>query len=165
MKRLYLAIAALIAVASLAIGSGAATAATHSGSSVKVAVASSPLGRILVDGSGHTLYLFEKDKHGTSTCNGTCAGFWPPLIVSGKPLAAGGARASLLGTTKRANGSLQATYNHHPLYLFVKDTKKGQTNGEGLNKFGAEWYAVSPAGATVEKSAASSSTAAPAPGY
>jgi predicted lipoprotein with Yx(FWY)xxD motif len=41
------------------------------------------------------------------------------------------------------------TYNHHPLYRFVKDTRKGQTNGEGLNAFGAHWYVVSPAGARI----------------
>ena len=65
------------------------------------------------------------------------------------PRVAGGAKASLIGTTKRADGRRQVTYNHHPLYTFVKDTKKGQTNGEGLNAFGANWYAVSPAGAKV----------------
>ena len=108
-----------------------ALAANHSASAApRVAVASSGLGRILVDGRGRTLYLFEKDKHGKSACTGQCAGFWPPLIASGKPLAAAGAKASLLGTTKRPDGRLQVTYNHHPLYTFVKDTRKGQTNGE-----------------------------------
>ena len=67
-----------------------------------------------------------------------------------------GAKASLLGTTKRKDGRRQVTYNHHPLYTFVKDTKKGQTNGEALDAFGAEWYAVSSAGAKVEKAAANS---------
>ena len=119
----------------------------------KVAVASSGLGRILVDGRGRTLYLFEKDKHGKSACTGQCASFWPPLIASGKPLATAGAKASLLGTTKRADGRLQVTYNHHPLYTFVKDTKKGQTNGEEVDAFGAEWYAISAAGAKVERAA------------
>jgi hypothetical protein len=55
----------------------------------------------------------------------------------------------MLGTTRRADGRLQVTYNHHPLYRFLKDTKKGQTNGEQLNAFGGVWYAVSPAGARV----------------
>jgi hypothetical protein len=41
------------------------------------------------------------------------------------------------------------TYNHHPLYRFVQDTKRGQANGEELSAFGAKWYAVSPAGARV----------------
>jgi predicted lipoprotein with Yx(FWY)xxD motif len=127
--------------------------ATHSASAgAKVAVAKSALGRVLVDGRGRTLYLFEKDKRGRSACSGQCAGFWPPLITSGKPLATTGAKASLLGTTKRADGRLQVTYNHHPLYTFVKDTRKGQTNGEGVDTFGAKWYALSAAGAKVEKS-------------
>jgi len=159
MKHLRFGMVALAAASMLVIGASGALAATHSSSSnVRIAVATSNLGRILVDGRGHTLYLFEKDKHGTSACNGQCAAYWPPLIVSGKPLVGTGAKASLVGTTKRADGRLQATYNHHPLYFFVKDTKKGQTTGEGVNGFGAEWYAVSPAGATVEKSSTSSTS-------
>jgi predicted lipoprotein with Yx(FWY)xxD motif len=115
-----------------------------------VSASSSSLGRILVTSNGHTLYLFERHKHGKSACVGKCVTFWPPLIAKGKPRAAGGARASLLGTTKRSDGRMQVTYNQHPLYTFVKDKKKGQTNGEGLDAFGAEWYAVSPAGAKVD---------------
>ncbi|MFI5054524.1 MAG: hypothetical protein ACHQDE_09205, partial [Acidimicrobiia bacterium] len=76
-----------------------------------------------------------------------------------------GAKASLLGTTRRADGRLQVTYNHHPLYTFVKDTGKGQTNGEALNAFGADWFAVSAAGAKVANNdAANSSTGNPTSG-
>ena len=82
---------------------------------------------------------------------GKCAGFWPPLIASGKPFATAGAKASLLGTTKRADGRLQVTYNHHPLYTFVKDTRKGQTNGEEADAFGAEWYVVGTNGKKIEE--------------
>ena len=114
-----------------------------------VSTAKTSLGRILVNSRGHTLYLFRKDRNGKSACAGMCATFWPPLIATGKPRAAAGTKASMLGTTKRADGRLQVTYNHHPLYTFVKDKRKGQTNGEGLNAFGAKWYAVSPAGAKV----------------
>jgi predicted lipoprotein with Yx(FWY)xxD motif len=136
--------------------------ATHAASgAARVAVANSGLGRILVDGRGHTLYLFAKDKSGRSSCSGQCVKFWPPLITSGKPRAAAGAKASLLGTTRRADGRLQVTYNHHPLYAFVQDTSKGQTNGEGVNAFGAEWDALSAAGAQVEKTASSGN---PSPG-
>jgi predicted lipoprotein with Yx(FWY)xxD motif len=145
------AIAAVLIPASLAGQSKAVRAS--------VGVAQSSLGRILVDGRGHTLYLFGKDKHGKSSCTGQCAGFWPPLIASGKPRAVAGAKASLLGTVKRPDGRLQVTYNHHPLYTFVKDTSKGQTNGEALNVFGAQWWAVSPAGTKVEKSDATSNSA------
>jgi predicted lipoprotein with Yx(FWY)xxD motif len=117
----------------------------------RVSTAQTGLGRILVNSSGRTLYLFEKDRKGKSACSGQCATFWPPLITKGKPRATAGAKASLLGTTKRADGRMQVTYNHHPVYTFTKDTAKGQTKGEGLDFFGGEWYALSAAGAKVEK--------------
>jgi predicted lipoprotein with Yx(FWY)xxD motif len=166
MKASLLDIGALAAAVALFAGLNSALAANHAASrGVTVASANSGLGRILVDGRGHTLYLFEKDKRGKSACSGQCAGYWPPLITSGKPRAGAGVRASLLGTTKRSDGRLQVTYNHHPLYTFVKDTKKGQTNGEGLDFFGAEWYALSSAGSKVEKpGGASSGVADPSPG-
>jgi predicted lipoprotein with Yx(FWY)xxD motif len=119
-------------------------------------VEQSKLGRILVDGRGHALYLFEKDKSRRSSCYGACAANWPPLIVTGKPTAGSGVRASLLGTTVRKDGRRQVTYKGHPLYLFALDTKKGQANGEGVEAYGAEWYAVAPSGAKVEKAAAPS---------
>jgi predicted lipoprotein with Yx(FWY)xxD motif len=122
-----------------------------------VSTAKTALGRILVDGRGRTLYLFEKDRAGKSACSGRCATFWPPLIASGKPHAVGGAKQSLIGTTRRADGRIQVTYDHHPLYLFVKDAKRGQTHGEAVNAFGAEWYAVSPGGSKVEKATSSGS--------
>jgi len=124
-------------------------AAASSGPSVSTA--STSLGRIVVNSGGRTLYMFSKDKNDKSACAGTCATFWPPLIAAGKPRASAGARASLLGTTKRTDGRMQVTYNRHPLYTFVKDTKKGQTNGEGVNAFGGKWDAVSKAGTLVAK--------------
>jgi predicted lipoprotein with Yx(FWY)xxD motif len=147
---------ALVVAAAALILAGVAGASQQSRASV--GVAQTKLGRVLVDGRGHTLYLFGKDKRGKSSCSGTCASYWPPLIVSGKPRAASGARAALLGRTKRADGRWQVTYNRHPLYTFALDTKKGQTKGEGLDDFGGEWDAVSPAGVKVEKSAATSSS-------
>ena len=166
MRRVHLSLVALIVAGSLAAGlSGALATTAHSaGVGVKVAVAGSTLGRILVDGRGRTLYLFELDKHGKSVCTGKCASFWPPLIVTSRPQATAGAKASLLGTTRRPDGRLQGTYNHHPLYTFVKDSKKGQTNGEAITVFGAEWYAVSPGGATVEKHEATSNPDNPTSG-
>ena len=147
-------IAAAAAVAALAAASFALNPpATHAAQAkgAVVSTAKTSLGRIIVNSSGRTLYLFEKDRNGKSACSGQCAVFWPPLITSGKPGVTGGARASLIGTTKRADGRLQVTYNHHPLYTFVKDKKAGQTNGEGVNALGAVWDAMSPAGAKVEK--------------
>jgi predicted lipoprotein with Yx(FWY)xxD motif len=118
-----------------------------------VSTSKTSLGTILVDSHGRTLYLFAKDRNGKSACAGKCASFWPPLITSGKPRVAGKAKASLIGTTKRADGRLQVTYKHHPLYRFANDTRNGQTNGEGIDAFGAHWYEVSPAGNKIVKSA------------
>jgi predicted lipoprotein with Yx(FWY)xxD motif len=77
----------------------------------------------------------------------SACGRWPPLRVSGKPTAgSGGAYISMLGTTPRAVGRGQVTYNGHPLYLFRRDRKAGDTNGHGILYFGATWHAVSPTG-------------------
>ncbi len=145
--------ALLIAAALIQVG----FAGPAKGSAATVRVSKSKLGRILVNGRGRSLYLFEKDTRGKSTCYGACATYWPPLIVSGKPRAGTGAKASLLGRTKRRDGRWQVTYNRHPLYTYVGDTKRGQTNGEGLDDFGAEWDLVSPSGAKVENDAESQS--------
>jgi len=120
-----------------------------------VSTAKTSLGRILVSSSGRTLYLFGKDRNGKSACSGQCASFWPPLITHGKPRVSGGAKASLVGMTKRADGRMQLTYNHHPLYMFSKDKAKGQTNGEGISAFGGTWDVVSTAGSKVVKSSSS----------
>jgi predicted lipoprotein with Yx(FWY)xxD motif len=142
------ALAAVAALAVLLLNPMGSDASSSSGPSVSTA--STSLGRIVVNSGGRTLYMFGKDKRDKSACAGMCAEFWPPLIAGGKPRATGGARASLLGTTKRADGRMQVTYNRHPLYTFVKDTKKGQTHGEGLTAFGGQWNAISPAGSKVE---------------
>ena len=132
---LVLATAATVALAGSATAGGA-----------RVNVAMSQLGRILVDSKGITLYDFPPDKGTTSVCYGACAALWPPLITHGKPVAGRGARASLLGTTKRKDGKLQVTYGGHPLYYFVTDRKPGQTTGQGINQFGGPWWVISPAG-------------------
>ena len=113
---------------------------------------SNKLGKILVDGRSRTLYLFEKDKHGKSACSGMCATNWPPLLTKGKPKAVSGVKSSLLGTTKRSDGTTQVTYNKHPLYTFIADkSKPGSTKGEGLDAFGAEWYVLGTNGKKIEE--------------
>jgi predicted lipoprotein with Yx(FWY)xxD motif len=104
------------------------------------------LGKVIVDSKGMTLYDFHKDKGTTSACYGGCASAWPPLLTSGEPKAMGGAQQSLLGTTKRKDGTLQVTYKGHPVYGFVEDKKPGETNGNDVSAFGAEWYALEPNG-------------------
>jgi predicted lipoprotein with Yx(FWY)xxD motif len=119
---------------------------------VTVKTGSSPLGRIVVDSRGRTLYLFEKDTPTHSACTGPCTAYWPPLLTRGRPLAGPGAKASLLRTIRRANGTLQVTYAGHPLYLFVQDNRPGQVAGEGSQTFGAGWDALTPGGKKIEKS-------------
>ena len=162
--RMFVAAAAVAALAAaiLALHPPATHAAQAKGAVVSTAKTS--LGTIIVNSKGRTLYLFEKDRNGKSACAGQCAVFWPPLITSGKPSVSGGAKTSLVGTTKRADGRLQVTYNHHPLYTFAKDTKAGQTTGEGVNAFGAVWDAVSPAGAKIAKPSAPAPAPAPVGG-
>jgi predicted lipoprotein with Yx(FWY)xxD motif len=131
-------------------GSAAMASARSATGATRIGVASSRLGRIVVDGKGRTLYLFEKDKNRRSACYGQCATYWPPLLTHAKPVARAGAKQSLLGTTRRANGSQQVTYGGHPLYRFALDRKPGQIKGEGLQDFGGGWDVVSPAGKKIE---------------
>ena len=152
MKRCHLTLVTLTAVAALAAGSSAAPGANRSPARVAtVKTATSPLGRILVDSRGRTLYLFEKDRRGRSACAGACVAYWPPLLAHGKPTAGGGAKQALLGVTRRANGTKQVTYAGQPLYRFVQDTRPGQTNGQDSHAFGAGWYVLSAAGKKIEK--------------
>jgi predicted lipoprotein with Yx(FWY)xxD motif len=156
MKRSVSAIAisaAAIAVAGPAAGAAAShpASAAQPASVAKVELVNTKLGKVLADGRGRTLYLFEKDKSSKSECAGMCAQAWPPLTTTGKPHAGAGVSASKLGTTTGFGGVKQVTYNGHPLYGFVKDTGPRQTHGEGLKAFGAEWYVLNGAGRKVEE--------------
>jgi predicted lipoprotein with Yx(FWY)xxD motif len=144
-------ILALAAVAAIGLSAGVAAGAAGPSGPAKVGVRSTSLGKVLVNGKGVTLYLFEKDKHGKSACSGKCAAAWPPLLTKGKPTASGGASAAKLGTTRRSDGTTQVTYAGHPLYMFIMDKNKpGSTKGEGLDAFGAEWYVVGTNGKKIE---------------
>ncbi len=125
--------------------------ASASASATAVKTGTSSLGAVLTSATGRSLYLFEKDAGGKSACYGACAQGWPPLLTTGAPTAAAGVSASLLGTVKRTDGTVQVTYGGHPLYYFVADTKAGDIRGQNLHAFGADWYLVSPAGEKVEK--------------
>jgi predicted lipoprotein with Yx(FWY)xxD motif len=116
-----------------------------------VSLGDTELGKILVGAGGRTLYLFEADKSSTSTCSGTCAAAWPPLVTTGAaPQEGQGVKADLLGTSKRSDGTTMVTYNGHPLYYYAGDSKAGDTTGEELNQFGAEWYVLNASGDKVE---------------
>ncbi len=111
----------------------------------------SSLGSFLVDQNGRTVYLFLNDTGTASTCYGNCAQVWPPVIASKAAMAGMNVDQNLISTTTRTDGTTQVTYNGHPLYYFNKDTKSGQTNGQGVNGFGNLWYVVSPTGDAIKK--------------
>lgn len=144
-------IAGVAAAAVFVLVTAAVAAGMPTARSATVTTAHTELGQIVVDGRGRSLYLFEKDAHGRSACSGACAAYWPPLLTSGKSIAIKGAKPSLLGNVRRGDGSRQVSYAGHPLYFFSGDTGRGQTNGEGLQDFGAGWYVLTPAGKKIDR--------------
>ena len=107
----------------------ATTGAVHTATDAK-------LGKILVDASGRTLYVFDRDTGGTIACTATCTGTWVPLTITG---AQPSPSMSGLGTVKRPEGTTQVTYKTRPLYRYSGDTKAGDTNGDGV---GGLWHAA-----------------------
>ena len=107
------------------------------------------LGAFLVDHRGFTLYLFAQDTLNTSTCTGECAEEWPPLLITNTLAATAGAGVDplKLGTTMRADGSIQVTYKDWPLYYFDEDEQAGDVKGQGKHDF----YVISPAGEKISK--------------
>lgn len=110
-----------------------------------VQLAESDLGSILVDADGMTLYLFEADTDGSSTCYEDCAASWPALIDDA-PSAGAGVDESLLGTTEREEGEVQVTYAGQPLYSFAADRAPGDVEGQGV---GGVWFVVEASGDAV----------------
>lgn len=127
----------------------------------------SGLGMVLVDSKGMTLYDFEKDSGTESSCYGECATNWPPLLSEGEPQPSNGADASQLGTTERKDGTVQVTYAGHPLYGFVGDKAPGEANGNDIDAFGGEWYALNSSGEEPDSSGGedSGTTSGGAGGY
>jgi predicted lipoprotein with Yx(FWY)xxD motif len=155
-RTVLLTLTAVLGVIGFLVANSVARSATATNATISLR--RTALGPILVNSKGHTLYFFAKDRNGKSACKGNCARFWPPLLSQGKPTAGSGLKASLLGTTKRSNGSRQVTYNKHRLYTYVRDKRAGQTTGEGISAFGARWYAVSARGRAVVKASTTTST-------
>ena len=153
MRRLTMTCALMCAIG---LGGLAATAAGHGSATkaprAKLEVRKGKLGRFIVDAHGRTLYLFEKDKRGKSSCYGSCTKVWSPYRTTGRPTVASGVSSAKVGTTTRRDGTTQVTYGGHPLYHYDDDHKPGQTKGEGSKEFGAEWYVVAPDGKKIDQS-------------
>jgi len=149
--RILLALPAAAAVAAAVVACGSAGASpSPSGSSSSPAAAAANTVKtatiagvtVLTNSKGFTLYSFAPDTSTTSKCNGACAQNWPP--VQG-PVTASGVTGTF-GTITRSDGSVQATFDGHPLYAFVGDTAPGQAKGNGLNAAGGLWHEVTTSG-------------------
>jgi predicted lipoprotein with Yx(FWY)xxD motif len=151
--------AAAAATALVACSSAGASPSSPASSSSPAAAAASTVKTatiagvtVLTNSKGFTLYSFAPDTPTTSKCNGTCAQNWPP--VKGPVTAAG--VTGTFGTIKRADGSVQATFDGHPLYTFVGDTAPGQNKGNGLNAAGGLWHEITTSGTAAPAGGASS---------
>jgi predicted lipoprotein with Yx(FWY)xxD motif len=113
-----------------------------------VKVVDSDYGRVIADGKGEALYLFDKEQTKKAECYGECAAAWPPVLTKGEPRAGKGAKAGRLGTTRRRDGKLQVTYAGHPLYYYVDD-EPGTILCQNVDEFGGLWLVVKPGGAAV----------------
>ncbi len=137
---------------STAAGSPGRATASASSAAVTISAKSVPgVGTILVNGQGQTLYLLTSEQGGKITCTKAsgCTKFWPEtLLASGMTAAKAGSgvQASRLGTVTDASGNLEVTYNHWPLYTFVKDSGPGMAHGQGLMGFGGTWYVLNASG-------------------
>jgi predicted lipoprotein with Yx(FWY)xxD motif len=141
-----------------AAGASPASSAAASGTALKAAKVGGV--SVLTNATGFTLYWFAPDTAAKSNCNGTCAHYWPP--VKG-PATAGTGVTGKLSVITRSDGSMQATYNGHPLYTYIADTQPGQAKGNGLNLSGGVWHEVTVTGAAV--SGGSSPSASSSGGY
>lgn len=156
MKKLLIAATALLGVIGLLAGCGgddgkketkgtrapATTAAPAGPATVKTA--ETGIGTVLVDADGKTLYLFANDQGTTSAVPANILQAWPPLTVTGEPVAGEGVEESKLESAQQPDGQTWVTYDGHLLYRFTGDTGPGQTNG---HKLGNVWFAVTPSGA------------------
>ena len=154
-KLLFLGFAAAAAAALLGAATALATEAANTSAKITVVRISTrklpKLGTVLVNSKGRTLYMFVPDKRKKVTCVRACAAVWPPakLPAGAKPVAAGHAKASLLGSDPNPAGGRVVTYNKWPLYSYVADTAPGQAKGQALNLNGGLWYVLSPAGKVI----------------
>jgi predicted lipoprotein with Yx(FWY)xxD motif len=145
-------VAAVLLVAGCGGGGGGSSSAPPaskppgSGSALVNSSTTASLGDFLVGPNGHTLYVFLKDTGPKSTCSGACANDWPPLTTTGKLTTGAGVSASALKTERRSDGTMQVTFDGHPLYYYAGDLAPADVNGQGLDMFGAKWFALTPTG-------------------
>ncbi len=149
MKRLT--ILFLATAAMLPVGIAQAAGSAHAARSAKLQLRHTAVGTILVNGGGHTVFVFTRDSRNHDRCAATagCTGIWPMVTSAGQPTLGPGVKRSLVGTIKIA-GTRQVTYAGHPLYTYIGDAGPGDTSYVGQSQFGGKWYALNAAGSFVK---------------
>jgi predicted lipoprotein with Yx(FWY)xxD motif len=140
-------------------GSAGSSSASSGGGTANtvLSTADGPLGQITVAADGRTVYVFDEDTAGTSTCTGSCAALWPAVQADTDDPAVDGVTADV-GTITRDDGTMQVTLDGMPLYTYAGDSDAGDVTGQGV---GGVWWVVAADGAKVTDAPSS----APVPGY
>ena len=115
------------------------------GRGTTITVGDSDFGSMLFDSNKQAIYVFENDRKGRTVCYGACAEAWPPVLTDGEPKPGKGVRASLLGTIKRRDGTLQVTYAAKPLYFYAHEGRD-EVRCHNVNLNGGYWWVVGPDG-------------------
>src|SRR5262245_7422496 len=142
-----------------ATSSAVGTSPSSFGTNVTVKSATNDLGTLLTGSDGRTLYGFTNDTQATSTCFGTCATTWPPVIVPEDWQVGPGLDSAVFSTIIRTDGERQLVAGKYPLYEFSGDATAGDTNGQGS---GGVWFVVGPDAALIMNAAGTSPAASPA---
>jgi predicted lipoprotein with Yx(FWY)xxD motif len=122
--------------------------ARRAASGTRLRTIESQFGRIVGDGPGLAVYIFDKERRGRSECYGACAEAWPPVLAEGPLVAGAGIDADLLGTTRRRDGKRQLTYHGQPLYYYEHD-RPGLVLCHDVFEFGGTWLVIRPDGRAV----------------
>jgi predicted lipoprotein with Yx(FWY)xxD motif len=111
----------------------------------RIVAKDSEFGSMLFNGDGQAIYLFDVETTAKPACYDACAEAWPPVLTEGQAVAGDGVRAALLGTSKRTDGTVQVTYNDHPLYYYAHEAA-GEVKCHDVFLNGGNWYVVQPNG-------------------
>ena len=142
---------------------GSTSASVAAGASV--GVIRTPIGSVLTDVHGMTIYRFAPDQPGRSTCVASCASYWPPVPAPPSSTSPGGSVTATIGSVARPDGTKQLTVDGYPVYTYVGDKSAGKTTGQGLNTSGGLWWVLDPAGAEVTTPAGGGSSSSSRAGY
>lgn len=135
------------------------TAATATGTE-NLTLVTGANGQYLADNTGRAVYMLEGDAE----CIGDCLAAWPPVVVTtSTPVVATGLQSGLVSTVERDDGTLQLTYNGHPLYYYNRDTGAGMAMGQDVTDDFGEWYLVGPSGVAIVDADADAGVTAEAP--